>query len=104
MLNFRIYYDDGHVSDQLPETIDRKYGVICILQQKTDGVYYMVSNAPYYLYIDEAWCPAYENDVIDYLVNKQSGVIKNCMVGRIVPKHIFSRIHEQAQTDRKKMD
>lgn len=104
MLNFRIYYDDGHVSDQLPETIDRKYGVICILQQKKEGQYYMVSNSPYYLHVNGGWCPAYENDVIDYLVNKPSGIIKSCMVGRIVPKHLFEKVYEQAQADRKKMD
>ena len=100
---FRIYYADGTSSDQRPEALERKYGVICILQQRADGYYHMVSNAPYYLLVKGSWLPAFENDVIDYLVN-QAGAVEACIVGRIVDKGTFRKIYEQAQSDRQKMD
>ena len=103
MLKFRIYYDDGFVAGSIPVTLERKYGVICVLQQRDDGFFHMVSNGPYYLFVGESWLPAYENDVIDYLVNKP-GAIKQCIVGRIVSKGAFQKIYGQAQEDRKKMD
>lgn len=103
MLKFKIYYDDGSASDTIPDTLEQKYGVICILQQRADGFFHMVSNGPYYLFVGESWLPAYENDIVDYLVNKP-GAIKHCIVGRIVSKGAFQKIYGQAQKDRRTMD
>jgi len=102
-MRFRIYYHDGVVLEKAPQEVERKYGVICILQQRDDGYFHMVSNAPYYLFIRGSWLPAWENDVIDYLVN-EPGAIENCIVGRIVSKGDFHRIYERAQADRRQMD
>ena len=101
MRQYRVYYDDGQVltGDDLPA-----YGVILILQQRADGRWLITSNAPYYLDDGEEWLPAYENDLVDYLVNKPPGAIKRLLVGRIVSKRNFVQIYDNAKKDRAKMD
>ena len=98
--DFRIYYEDGtHDDDHLTAP---SHGVLVILQKRSsDGRWFITSNAPYYLFDGEEWLPAYENDLVDYLVHRKP--IPSLIVGRIVNKGLFTKIYEQAKADRSKM-
>ena len=98
---FRIYYEDGtHDDDHL--TVP-SHGVLVILQRRaSDGRWSMTSNAPYYGYDGKEWLPMYENDLVDYLINRKP--ILSLIVGRIVNKGLFTQVYEQAKADRSNMD
>jgi len=98
---WRVYYSDGSVITST-DGVDalEPYGVICILQKKLlDGRYYMTSNAPYYLFMEGEWLPAYENDLVDHLIHNPKSMDK-LLVGRIVSKSRFQEIYEKAKADK----
>jgi hypothetical protein len=102
MQQFRIYYSDGVVHDDVVETAP-SYGVLVILQRRSsDGRWYISSNAPYYAHTGKEWLHFYENDMVDYLVHKIP--IDKLIVGRMVDKAEFSQVYEQAKRDRDTAD
>lgn len=99
---FRIYYDDGTTHDDDLNTIPNHYGVLVILQRRSnDGRWFISSNAPYYGFSRGEWLHFYNNDIVDYLVNKKP--IESLLVGRMVDKGTFFEVYEQAKADRAKM-
>lgn len=99
---WRVYYD-GEVQDSARGLEGMPcYGVLVILQQRSnDQRWYITSNAPYYLWDGNEWLPAYENDLVDYMVH-QPDKIQKLIVGRIVNKARFVEVYEQAKADREK--
>ena len=102
-MQWRIYYADGTTWEDSQGFDCPSYGIICILQQRGyDERYFITSQSPYYMYARGEWLPVWMNDVEDYLAN-QLAVIERFLVGRIVPKHEFIKVYEQAKADRSKM-
>lgn len=102
MNKWRIYYSDGTTVDDDETLITEvpSYGVICILQKRNyDSRMFITSQSPYYMFVRGEWLPVWMNDVEDYLAN-QLADIERFLVGRIMPKHEFMKVYEQAKIDR----
>jgi len=105
---WRVYYDDGSTWDWtrglngIPTN-----GVIVVLQKtmfhdsrghEVDK-YHTVHGCPYYMHADGEWLHAYADDIIDRLANRRP--IDIVLIGRMVTKYCFGKVHAQATQDLK---
>jgi hypothetical protein len=100
---WRVYYEDGTTWDwkQGFEGIPA-WGVLCILQRVDFSAdnpgYHIVFGCKFYMYAEDEWLHAYDNDVIDYLVHNKH--IAKLLVGRMTTKKKFAEIYQAAKNDK----
>lgn len=103
MARFRIYYHDGTTyTDGVDgdEFSPPWFGVICILQKRGhDKRYHVVSGTPNYIFVDNEWLPAWDND-IKHRLFVLKGTMKNAIEGLLTTKEKFNEVYEQAKQDR----
>jgi hypothetical protein len=94
---WRVYYEDGSTWDHAQGMEGMPcFGVMCILQ--CVDRYHIVYGCKYYMHAEGEWLHAYENDIVDYLVNDKP--ITKLLVGRMTSKKIFSEVYAAAKHDK----
>lgn len=100
---WRVYYENGTTWDWKKglEGIPA-WGVLCILQcveyAENRSKYHIVQGCKFFMYSGEEWLHAYDNDVIDYLVNNKK--IDKLLVGRMTTQKRFHEVYEAAKNDK----
>lgn len=89
---FKIYYDDGSTFTGLPEDAP-KYGVVAILQERTDGRFRIAHKADFYLY-NGHWLELDAHGLVDYSINVPGHIV---LAGRTIDPVQYDHIMEQAR-------
>lgn len=92
----KIYYANGFTYIGPPEDAP-KFGVVAIMQKRTDGRYRVAHRADFYLY-DNHWLELDIHGLVDYSINKPGHLV---IAGRTVDPVKYDEIMQLATEDMK---